>query len=79
MTNINSDLLFEKMSEKLAEAMHKFNYGNGPSQMYWNGYHMGIRELQDDIAGLINKEAFDLECNAAFAESEERWLDGEED
>ena len=75
MTNINSDLLFEKMAEKLAEAMHKFNYGNGPSQMYWNGYHMGIRELQDDIAGLIK----DAEWDKEYEEAERRWLDGEED
>jgi uncharacterized protein with PIN domain len=53
MTNINSDLLFKKMSKRLAEAMRKFNSCNGPSQLYWNGYHVAIHELQDDIAGLI--------------------------
>ena len=53
MTNINSDLLFQKMSERLAEAMHKFNNCNGPSQIYWNGYHNAIFELQDEIDELV--------------------------
>ena len=53
MTNINSDLLFEKMREKLAETMQKFNYCNGPSQMYWNGYYMSILHLQDEVNELI--------------------------
>ena len=53
MTNINSDLLFEKMAEKMAKAMRKFNYCNGPSRMFWNGYHGALHELQEDIRDLI--------------------------
>ena len=53
MTNINSDLLFEKMSKRLSIAMRKFNSCTGSAQLYWNGYHNAIFELQDEIDELV--------------------------
>ena len=53
MTNINSDLLFEKMSKRLSKAMRKFNSCTGSAQLYWNGYHNALFELQDEIDELV--------------------------
>ena len=69
--NIDDKQLFEAMGKRLAHAMHEFNHSNHPRQLYWNGYHHAIVELQEDVMKLIR--------NAEFSKVAERWLDGEED
>lgn len=64
-------LLYEVMGKRLAHAMHEFNHSNHPRQLFWNGYHHAIIELQADLAKLIE--------DAEFSKVEQRWLDGEED
>ena len=54
--HIDDKQLFEVMGERLAHAMHEFNHSNHPRQLYWNGYHHAIIELQEDVAKLV-KEA----------------------
>ena len=73
--NIDNKLLYEAMGKRLAHAMHEFNHSNHPRQLYWNGYHHAIIELQDDLEKLIKDEKWDKE----YDEIERRWLDGEED
>ena len=53
--HIDDKQLFEAMGERLAHAMHEFNHSNHPRQLYWNGYHHAIIELQDDVVKLIKE------------------------
>ena len=53
MTDINSAPLYKLISKRLSKAMRKFNSCTGSAQLYWNGYHNAIFELQDEIDDLI--------------------------
>ena len=53
--SISTEQLFGKMSQRLAQAMHEFNHSNHPRQLYWNGYHHAIVELQEDVTRLIQE------------------------
>lgn len=47
--------LHKRMADRLADAMHEFNHSNPPRQMYWNGYHQAIVDIQGDVDKLLGE------------------------
>lgn len=46
---ITTEELLVAIETMHVEAIHNFNHSNSPTQMFWNGYAIAVREVMERI------------------------------